>query len=208
MTLEQLRIIVAGPLVPHLADPELAMLTNGYILWAFSAPVAMRVLVILILRLAVQKLPQAGMAASCWLALGPIGTGALGLLVLGGAAPAILAGAGLVDYGAAARGIGLVGGVLLWGYGLWWFASAVLITLRYLSEGVPFNLGWWGYTFPIGVYAVATLRLAAVLPIGMFEVIGALLVVFLAAIWLIVMARTAAGAWRGTLFSSPCLKNR
>jgi tellurite resistance protein TehA-like permease len=40
---------------------------------------------------------------------------------------------------------------------------AVLITLRYLRAGIPFNLGWWGFTFPLGVYSLATLKLASTL---------------------------------------------
>jgi tellurite resistance protein TehA-like permease len=94
---------------------------------------------------------------------------------------------------------------MLWGYGIWWFAMAALITWKYLREGLPFNMGWWGYTFPIGVYALATLRLHDVLPIGALLVYGAALVAVLAALWGIVGARTLAGAWRGDLFVSPCL---
>ncbi|HEX4713070.1 TDT family transporter [Phenylobacterium sp.] len=197
-----------GLLAGHLADAhhQLTVLITSYALWACSVPLAMSILVILVLRMAVHKLPPAGMAASSWLALGPIATGALGLLVLGEAAPAIFTANGLSDYGAAARGIGLVGGVLLWGYGFWWAAMAALITGRHLREGLPFNLGWWGYTFPIGVYAVATLKLSTLLPIPAFAVIGAGLVIVLALVWLVVGARTLRGAWRGDLFVAPCLK--
>jgi C4-dicarboxylate transporter/malic acid transport protein len=199
--------VSGGLLTPHLADArqQLDVLIASYALWACSAPLAMSILVILVLRMAIHKLPPVGMAATSWLALGPIGTGALGLLVLGGAAPAVFAANGLADYGPAASGIGLIGGVLMWGYGLWWMATAVLITLRYLRHGLPFNLGWWGYTFPLGVYAVATLKLATILPIPAFAVFGGALVIALAALWLIVGARTVRGAWRGDLFFSPCL---
>jgi len=201
--------VSGGLLAPHLADAhaQLQVLVTSYALWACSVPLAMSILVILVLRMAVHKLPHASMAASSWLALGPIGTGALGLLVLGGAAPAIFAANGLGDYGAAAHGIGLVGGLLLWGYGFWWAATAVLITARYLRQGLPFNLGWWGYTFPLGVYAVCTLKLSTILPIPTFAVFGAALVLALAILWLIVGARTLRGAWRGDLFVAPCLRN-
>ena len=200
--------VSGGLLAPHLADvhQQLSVLVSSYALWACSVPLAMSILVILVLRMAIHKLPHAGMAASSWLALGPIGTGALGLLVLGAAAPAIFAANGLGVYGDAARGIGLIGGLLLWAYGLWWMALGVLITLRYLRDGLPFNLGWWGYTFPIGVYAVATLRLSTLLPIPPFAVFGGALVVALAILWLIVGARTVRGAWHGDLFVAPCLQ--
>lgn len=54
-------------------------------------------------------------------------------------------------------------GLVLWGFGLWWLALATAITLRYFHAGVPFNLGWWGYIFPLGVYTVATFRLGTAL---------------------------------------------
>jgi C4-dicarboxylate transporter/malic acid transport protein len=201
--------VSGGLLAPYLVDSQDALiaLVVSYVLWAFSVPLAMSILVILLLRMAIHKLPPPSMAASSWLALGPIGTGALGLMVLGAAAPDILAASGMGAYGAVMRGLGLVGGLLLWGYGLWWMAMAILITLRHLRQGLPFNLGWWGYTFPLGVYAVATLRLSTMLPIHAFAVLGAFVVMALAVLWLIVGARTARGAWRGDLFVSPCLKD-
>lgn len=141
-----------GLLAPHLVDAhsQLVMLVTSYVLWAFSLPVAFSILTILMLRMALHKLPHANMAASSWLALGPIGTGALGMLVLGGDAPAIFAANGLPGVGEMANGLGLVAGMTLWGFGLWWMLIAVLITLRYLRAGIPFNLGWWGFTFPLG----------------------------------------------------------
>lgn len=197
-----------GLLAPHVAaDAQLTMLVTSYVLWALSVPLAMSILAILLLRMAIHKLPPANMAASSWLALGPIGTGALGLMLMGSSAPAILGAHGLTEAGVVARGFGVVGGLLLWAYGLWWMASALLITARYLRTGLPFNLGWWGYTFPLGVYALATLRLAQVLPIAAFAVFGTVLVAALACLWLIVGVLTARGAWRGELFVAPCLSD-
>ncbi len=80
------------------------VLTLSYALWALSVPIALSILVVLLLRMAIHKLPHANMAASSWLALGPIGTGALGLMTLGGAAPAILSANGLERFGAFAEG--------------------------------------------------------------------------------------------------------
>lgn len=198
----------AGQLVPHVADPQAAlrMLFLGYALWAYSVPLALSVLVILFLRLALHKLPHRDMAASGCLALGPIGTGALGLLLLGADAPHVCAAVGMPEIGLMAEGIGVIGGIMLWGYGLWWLALAVLTTLRYLrGEGMPFNLGWWGFTFPLGVYAVGTLALAHQTGLGFLRDIGAGLVMLLAVLWVIVVWRTVLGVWRRTLFVSPCI---
>ncbi|KAE9642053.1 C4-dicarboxylate ABC transporter [Pseudomonas sp. PB103] len=196
-----------GLLAPHLADAhsQLVVLTTSYVLWAFSLPVAFSILTILLLRMALHKLPHENMAASSWLALGPIGTGALGMLLLGGDAPAIFAANGLPGVGEIAAGLGLVAGITLWGFGLWWMLMALLITVRYLRDGIPFNLGWWGFTFPLGVYSLATLKLANVLNLTFFSVFGTVLVTLLAVMWLIVGKRTVQGAWRGELFVSPCI---
>jgi tellurite resistance protein TehA-like permease len=146
------------------------------------------------------------MGVSAWLALGPIGAGALGLLLLGGDAPAIFAANGLAGVGEVTLGLGIIGGVMLWGYGVWWLALAVIKTIYYLRDGLPFNLGWWGFTFPLAVYCLATLALARMTGLQMFAIVGGLLVVCLAIFWTIVAARTFEGARRRTLFVAPCLK--
>jgi C4-dicarboxylate transporter/malic acid transport protein len=194
-------------LIPHLTDPATAFQLTilCYALWAFSVPIALSILVILLLRLALHKLPHRDMAASSWLALGPIGTGALGLLLLGQDAPAVFAAAGMPDVGITARGLGVIGGSILWGYGAWWLLLALIVTVRYLREGLPFNIGWWGFTFPLGVYSVATLNLAAQTHLHFLRVIGAILVGMLTIFWIIITIRTALGAWTGKLFFSPCL---
>jgi C4-dicarboxylate transporter/malic acid transport protein len=191
-------------LVPHLgAEQAYATLIAGYALWAFSVPLAMSILVILLLRLALHKLPEREMAASGWLALGPIGTGALGLLLLGGDAPRVFAAAGMAAVGDVAFGVGIVGGIILWGYGAWWLMLALLKTAHYLRTGMPFNLGWWGFTFPLGVYALATLALGRATHLSAVSVCGGVLVAMLAMFWIIVAARTAHGVWTRSLFIAP-----
>ena len=191
-------------LVPHLSASEaLTVLILSYALWAFSVPLAMSMLVVLLLRLVLHKLPERNMAASGWLALGPIGTGALGLLLLGGDAPSVFAVAGLGGVGEFAFGLGIIGGTILWGYGAWWLLLAILKTTRYFREGMPFNLGWWGFIFPLGVYSLATLALAHATHLAFFSVVGSILVICLAALWLMVAALTVDGVWHGDLFVAP-----
>jgi C4-dicarboxylate transporter/malic acid transport protein len=197
-----------GLLAPHLASHEaFQVLVLSYVLWACSVPLAMSILVLLFLRLALHKLPERDMGASAWLALGPIGTGALGLVVLGEAAPRIFAANGLASVGEVAFGLGLIGGLILWGYGIFWLGLAVLKTLRYFRQGLPFNLGWWGFTFPLAVYALATLALGRATGLGLFSVIGGGLSVCLAIFWVVVASGTLRGAWSTTLFVAPCLKS-
>jgi C4-dicarboxylate transporter/malic acid transport protein len=199
--------VSGGLLAPHLADShsQFGVLITSYVLWAMSVPVAFSILTILLLRMALHKLPHESMAASSWLALGPISTGAFGLIVLGADSPLIFNANGLPGVGEIASGLGLIGGVILWGVGVWWCLMALLITARYLRNGIPFNLGWWGFTFPLGVFALTTLKLGALLHLGFFAVLGTLLVVALTVLWLVIMKRTVNGAYKGELFVSPCI---
>lgn len=199
--------VSGGLLAPHLTDSnaQFQTLIASYALWAYSVPVAFGILTILFLRMALHRLPPDSMAASSWLSLGPIGTGSFGMLVLGGCAPGMFAAHGMAGIGAVAAGIGVIAGTMLWGVGLWWLLLATLITIRYFRAGVPFNLGWWGYTFPLGVYTVTTLKLGTQLEIAAFSAFGTLLVVVLALLWLLVAARTIHGGWKGHLFVSPCI---
>ncbi len=195
-----------GFLAPHL-PPETArvMIAVSGILWSLSVPLAMGILVILFLRMACHSLPPREMAVSSWLTLGPIGTGALALVVLGEAAPAAFAGTPLASLAALAKPAGIVLGFLFWAYGLWWWVTAWLITLRTARLGLPFNMGWWGFTFPVGVFAMATVKLAAYTGAGPLRLFAALLIVQLAGFWMLVLARTLPGMWRGHLFHAPCL---
>ena len=199
--------VSGGLLAPHLADAtaQFHTLIASYVLWAYSVPVAFAILTILFLRMALHRLPPDSMAASSWLSLGPIGTGALGLILLGADAAPILAAQGMAGIGTIAEGFGVIAGTLLWGVGLWWLLLAVLITVRYFRAGVPFNLGWWGYTFPLGVYTVTTLKLGIVLKISAFSALGTFLLIVLAAMWVLVASRTIHGGWKGHLFVSPCI---
>lgn len=194
-------------LVPYMTEPHAAerIIVISYMLWALSVPLAMSFLVILLMRLILHKLPPDDMVATSWLALGPIGTGALGLMLLGTNAAKVFPAAGLPWIGEVAFGIGAIGGSMLWGYGIWWFCIALLTTARSIRSGISFNLGWWGFTFPIGVYSVATLALARITHMGSLAAVGGVLITGLAGLWLLISTRTLHGAWVGYLFVSPCL---
>jgi tellurite resistance protein TehA-like permease len=70
---------------------------------------------------------------------------------------------------------------------------------------MPFNLGCWGFTFPLRVYSLATLALARATGLAFFSVIGSILVVCLAALWYLVTVLTLVGAWDGHLLVAPSL---
>ncbi|PRC93417.1 TDT family transporter [Solimicrobium silvestre] len=198
-----------GLLISHMNAGSSAtqILFISYSLWGFSVLPALAVLVILFLRMVLHKLPGRDMAASSWLSIGPIGTGALGLLLLGTQAQRILISPDLISVGIVAHGFGILGATILLGYGFWWLVIAILTTLRYLRDGLPFNMGWWAFTFPIGVYSLATLSLADSTGIQWLYYFGYAFVSMLIFFWYVVMGSTLRGAYHGNVFFSPCISD-
>ncbi|CAM4043432.1 C4-dicarboxylate ABC transporter [Roseateles saccharophilus] len=184
----------AAVIAPHLAPAAAQRLVDaGYVLWGVSVPLAFSVLTVVLVRLILHKLPGRELGVTSWLTLGPIGTGALGLITLGEAGVPAFAGTPLAGVMAAARDLGVLGALLLWGVGLWWLACALLFTAHYLRDGLlPFNLGWWGFTFPLGVYVLATLALARTTGSPLLAGLGQALALLLAGLWLLVAGRTLA----------------
>ncbi|MFI8745766.1 TDT family transporter [Pseudomonas sp. NPDC077186] len=196
----------AGSLAPHLAAEQAQqLLVVGFVLWGVSLSLAFSLITLVLLRLALHKLPDTDFAATSWLPLGPLATGCLGLLSMGQAAPMAFAGTPLAGAAELARDLGLLGGLALWGAGLWWLVIASLFTRHYIRDNMPFNLGWWGFTFPLGVFTLATFELQALTGLAFFALIGLVLTVQLSAVWSLVLSRTLAGVWHGELFQAPCL---
>ncbi|MDR3505088.1 MAG: TDT family transporter [Acidocella sp.] len=196
----------AGGLAPHLpAAQALPLLVAGYALWALSMPLAFSILVILFMRLALHKLPSPEMGVTSWLAVGPLGTGALALLQLGHAAAPVFTLAGLTAAATVAQGAGIIGGLMIWAYGGWWLVLAAAMTLTLLPRRLPFNMGWWGFTFPFGVFILATNALATQTGLAAFAIAAQALTIIFTGLWLMVAALTLAGAYGGHLFVSPCL---
>lgn len=196
-----------GLLLPHIAvgQQALGILLGGYVLWGISVLPAFAILTILMLRLALHKLPSKELAISSWLALGPIGTGALALLILGAQAPQVLAVIDQQSLGLFCQQAGIVVSLILMGFGLWWLGIAVLTTLKHAKTALPFNLGWWGLTFPFGVFILAIFNLAHQLQFNFLTYIAVALSIVLLALWALVMKKTVVGAYSGQLFFSPCL---
>lgn len=197
-----------GLLLPHIAEGQQAVgiLVGSYVLWGISVLPAFAILTILMLRLALHQLPSKELAITSWLALGPIATGALALLVLGAQAPQVLATVDMQSLGVFCQQAGIVASMLLLGFAVWWLGIAVLTTLKHAKIDLPFNLGWWGLTFPLGVLTLAVLNLGQQIHVSFIQSIAYALAVVLVMLWLLVVSKTAQGFYRGNLFCSPCLK--
>lgn len=79
--------------------------------------------------------------------------------------------------GSVAYVLGVLISLLMWSFGLIWLVFA-LATVLY-SSPFPFNMGWWGFTFPLGVYAANTMELGVELDLMFFKVFGTVCAGFL-----------------------------
>ncbi len=194
--------LVAQHLAPMLGT---SVIFVSYVLWAISVLLSMGILTILFLRLTLHKLPHVDMAVSAWLPLGPLGTGAMAMITLGAASRHIFPLTDLAPMALLWQEAGVMVALVLWGLGLWWMIMAIVFTLRYLREGLPFNMGWWGFTFPLGVFDSATYLLAKETQFSPFLYLGTAFTVLLAVFWVIVTKRSLSGMWTARLFRDPSL---
>jgi tellurite resistance protein TehA-like permease len=90
--------------------------------------------------------------------------------------------------------------LVIWGLGLFWLCNAVLTILHLASKRtIPFGMGWWSFTFPIGVFATATTQFGTELGSGAFNIIGTFISLCVVALWLLCMAFTLKEGWKGPL---------
>lgn len=143
----------------------------SYILWGTGVPLAMATLVIYFERLTLYKLPPRAVIVSCFLPLGPLGQGAFAIMQLGKVSMQLLPRTGTLAplAGQILYVVGFFVALIMWGFGLVWFFFAIASISQ---SKFPFNMGWWGFTFPIGVFTVATTTLGKEMPSRFFDILG------------------------------------
>lgn len=180
--------LVLAPLIPG-SSPAVArgLLVASYGFWGMGFVLYLLIVTMLHHRLVLHPLPHAGLAPSLWIGLGPLGVGALALMNT--------AAAGAALFGPQASTVALLSklaATALWGFGAWWLVAAGLLLVHYTRSGpLPYGIGWWAFTFPLGAYTVATLVLARAWSLTGLEWAGAGLFILLGMFWLVVAGRTA-----------------
>jgi C4-dicarboxylate transporter/malic acid transport protein len=175
----------AGMIAAHLTPDAAATLhILGYMLWGISLPLAFGVIIIFLQKMIFHKLPEAAIGATIWLPLGPIAMGALGLMTLGNS---------------------VLGGLIFLGFATWIALMALIITIHYIYQGLSYNMTFWSFTFPLGVYALSNLTLAHLSGIHFFAYYGTFLTLMLTLVWFYVAWKTLPGLIRGDLIRNPLL---
>lgn len=195
-----------GLLANHIDENRgFIVLIISYITMGMGLCLALSIISIYFYRLAVHNLPPKEVIISSFLPLGPLGQGAYGMIQLGSAAQRLFGDKYIMGLGNTAYGAGFIAALILWGYGFWYLCVAVFSVGNTVKQRIPFNMGWWGLTFPLGVFTAATVSIGNVLDSMFFLVLGAMLTCILVVIWLAVTAKTLKGALSGEMFYAPCL---
>ncbi|KIW12959.1 hypothetical protein PV08_08146 [Exophiala spinifera] len=181
-------------------------IVTSYVLWGTGFPLAMVVLVMYFHRLTIHRLPPREVIVSVFLPLGPLGQGSFGLMQLGKVCAAVFPkteNLGGPEGGRVIYSASIVCALVIWGYGCVWLFFALASITR---SKFPFNMGWWGFTFPIGVFAVSTCTLAKEIPSLFFKVLGTIFSIAVVLLWLVVATVTCKSAIAGTIFFAPCVQ--
>lgn len=125
-----------------------------------------------------------------WIQLAPIGVIIVSLLNLVEQTPGWGKAGGLVVFA-----------LLLWGFGVWWSLMCIFLTLAARRAGqLPFALSWWAFTFPLGAFVAASLRLNGLTQWPTIWAIGFAAYLLLNVLWGVTLVKTLRGVYSGALF--------
>lgn len=188
-----------------LRDSQLALATVivSYVLLGLSMPITFLVTGIYMQRLMFHKLPPGTVIVSVFLPLGPPCMTGLAAIILGQTCMDIFPKTHTINpiAGGLFYSLGVLSALVLWGFASLWFGLAVITV--YYTKRFKFNLGWWASTFPVALFASISIKMSEVIPSKFFKVVGAILVVFVALLWIIVSFMTTRGVISGKLFELP-----
>lgn len=172
------------PTFPEAFRPTI--LGIAYALLGLGIALAALMISVFFARLLFAKLPAGTLAPSMWLVVGPLGQSIAGAYALGSAAVTVWP-----SVGPGLRLAGVEYGVLVWGFAVYWLVLAIVATVRAWRVEMSFNLGWWAFTFPVGVLIAGSDALYTATGAALFAVGATVLLVLLAAAWALVATRTA-----------------
>jgi C4-dicarboxylate transporter/malic acid transport protein len=182
-------------LIPHLPAGQAreTLLIACLALFGMAAVATALIVPMIWTRLTHFSLPSAALQPALWIVIGPFGTSVTAATTLSKVAPTTLNG----PDASAMHAFALLYGAPAWGFALMWLGLVGAITVRALREGLPFNLSWWSFVFPLGTLVTATNGLAVRTGSTVLEVIAAILLVALVGAWLTVAAATVQAHGKG-----------
>ena len=190
-------IVVPLALLPIIAAHPGAATDLLVVAWAFLGMGAVLYLVVaatLFMRSISHPLPPVGLAPTLFIGMGPAGLIALDIVRLSQASVA----AGVAEPSLVTNM--LPAATMMWGFGLWWMVSALVVLRRGYAK-LPFSLSWWGFTFPLAAWTIGTIVIARAWDSGLLVGIGWAATGALTALWAYVATRTLMGIRSGSIWA-------
>ncbi|WP_405492291.1 TDT family transporter [Nocardia sp. NBC_00511] len=186
-------------LVPHTpaGQPRLTLFVACLAMFGLSLIAALATTTLIWSRLLHHGLPPVGMVATVWLVLGPLGQSVTAAALLANVAPSVLP----HTEASGMQVFSMLYGVPVWGFAMLWLALAVAVT-AHARKSMPFNLTWWGFTFPLGTCVTASSGLYVHTGADLFAVAAVALYALLVAAWAVVATRTVRGLISGELLGA------
>jgi C4-dicarboxylate transporter/malic acid transport protein len=187
-------------LLPHLYDLFLQQIIfiSSLCLWTLSVSFAFHILVILLYRLTIHKIPSSDLSATIWLPVGPMATGSFTMFLFANTSK-YFHHFGELEFNQLVSWCNIIA-IILWVIASWWVIIATLITVYYLFQRLlKFNLGFWGYTFPLGVYILSTNQFYIKSHLLIFGYEAYILSIMLFCICVSLLYKTLKGFYHGSL---------
>jgi len=204
----------SGAVVATVLSPSNAQITVfiSYTLWGVGMGLSFLVMAMYVHRLLIHKLPTREVIVSAFLPLGPLGQGAYGIMEMAQAGKLVaFTQTNFTTVSTSPDTIIVIStlfGLLIWGFGLWWLVHGIVaVLIRTLDGGIHFNMGFWGFIFPLGVYTAATISLSVLIPSSFFSYLSVIFVIALSILFVFVAMGTVYGVYAGTMLVAPCLSD-
>jgi tellurite resistance protein TehA-like permease len=156
-----------------------------YSLFGMSLIVGMLTLNVIYSRLVCQGTVPPAITPTVWIPLGVIGQSIAAVNLLGMHNDTALSDASVP---ADLKTIGIVFGVAMAGFAVFWVTFASALTAHGARRGMTFSLSWWSLVFPIGATALGLSALAEATDSGVLHVCALALYVALVIVWCVVAA--------------------
>jgi tellurite resistance protein TehA-like permease len=188
-----------GVLAQHLAPgtTRTSLIVFSLFLFGLSLLAALLMISVLWARLLLHGAEPTPATPSLWVVLGPLGQGATALSAIAVASAPSLAS----PYPAGLAVVALVGGTSLLGFAALWAALSAILTVRAFRQHIPFHLGWWSFTFPVGTCVTGLSALATRLDLPALKAASVAGFAALVLAWLVVAAATIRSLQQNALTS-------
>jgi tellurite resistance protein TehA-like permease len=214
-------------LLPYLQYPNnIIALVVSFLMWSVGQCTAFMVLTIYFWRLMSCNIPPRDAIVSCFIPLGPLGQGSFAIQNMAnflssflrnnhfimnttsGTSTSTLPGLDQTGYNIMAEIMNWMGhivGLFLIGFATFWLVEGWASLFYRIPK--TFNIGFWGFTFPLGTYCNAVVLAGKDLRNSGFKVWGAAWTVVVILLWIVCAAGTLyKGFWKGELFYAPGLE--